>query len=78
MVAFRRIFGLSRRLETAGERARRLHAEWLTRALTSGGVRAPRIPVRKVSEGGSENVRTSPEGRAWADSWWSGAFRSTD
>jgi capsid protein len=78
MVAFRRIFGFSKRVELAGERARRLHAQWLTRATMTGGVRAPRIPVRKVSEGGYEFVRKSPDGRAWADSWWSNAFRSTD
>ena len=78
MVALRRLFGLQRRIETSGERARRVHAEWLTRAIMSGGINAPRIPTRKVVEGGFEHVRQSKDGRAWADSWWSGAFRSTD
>ena len=78
MVALRRFFGFNKRCEEAGEKARRIHGEWLTRALLSGGVRAPRIPTRKVSEGGFEDVRTTPDRREWADSWWSGAFRSTD
>ena len=78
MVAFRRIFGMKKRVELAGERARRVHGQWLTQAIMSGGVHAPRIPTRKVSEGGFEDVRTSADGRAWADSWWSGAFRKTD
>ena len=78
MVALRRLFGIGRRIEFAGERARREHAQWLTRATMGGGVRAPRIPVRKVSEGGYEFVRNSPDGREWADAWWKGAFRSTD
>ncbi len=78
MVAIRRLFGLQRRIENAGQRARRVHGQWLTQAILGGGLSAPRIPTRKVTEGGFENVRKTCDGRVWADSWWRGAFRTTD
>jgi len=77
MVALRRFFGFKKRIEDAGVKARRIHGDWLTKAIFGGGA-MPRIPVRKISEGGYEHVRRTETGRAWADSWWSGAFRKTD
>ncbi len=57
------------RLLSAGEKARRLHSAWLTRALVDPG-RFPRIPARKVSEGGFSMLMKSQRGRAWAEGWW--------
>jgi len=67
-----------RRLELAGERARRLHSVWLTRALSDPSIRLPRIPVRPVAQGGFGPVTASPGGRRWAEGWWRGAFRCVD
>jgi hypothetical protein len=68
---FRFFFG-SDDLRSAAERARRLHSEWLTRALRrGGGAGVPRIPVRAVSEGGFAPVMGTAEGREWAEGWWS-------
>ncbi|MBL0928327.1 MAG: hypothetical protein IBJ11_11870 [Phycisphaerales bacterium] len=74
---FRRLFGFAERLETAAERARRLHSAWLTRALTDPQWAAPRIPVRPVSEGGWDEFVRSPGGRDWAERWWDDAIDDT-
>lgn len=66
-----------RRLETAAEKARRLHSAWLTHALNDPSA-LPRIPVRPVSRGGFAAIVASPGGRAWADRWWSGAFHQVE
>ncbi|HYE02738.1 MAG TPA: hypothetical protein VD963_05845 [Phycisphaerales bacterium] len=60
-----------------GLRARRRHAAWLTRALRLA-TPLPRIPVRPVSAGGFEPILAKPEGRAWAESFWSGVFDHPD
>jgi hypothetical protein len=65
----RDLFGRQRRLTTAAEKARRLHGEWLTRALADP-MRYPRIPARPVRDGGFTQLVTHPRGRAWADGWW--------
>lgn len=57
--------------EFAAERARRVHSTWLTRALRGGGnAHIPRIPVRRVSEGGFDPLLSTVEGREWAEAWW--------
>jgi len=65
-------------LETAGERARRLHARWLTRAFTDPNFRQPRIPVRPVALGGFSRLTATARGRAWADAWWESALSCPD
>jgi hypothetical protein len=64
-------------LEAAARAMRDLHARWLTRALQHGR-RPPRIPVRKVSEGGWAALMATPEGKAWAEEFWQGAFEHPD
>ncbi|QYU67425.1 hypothetical protein J4558_21245 [Leptolyngbya sp. 15MV] len=49
---------------------RRVHEEWLTRAMRSG-VAYPRIPLRRVDAGGFDAMMARPEGRARARRWWS-------
>lgn len=56
---------------------RRIHERWLTRALQSAKV-YPRIPVRRVDEGGFDEVRSRPEARAHADQWWERALERVD
>lgn len=63
--------------EEAGERARRLHSAWLTEALASAK-RQPRIPVRKVDEGGFTRMTGTPEGKARSERWWSLALERVD
>lgn len=59
---------------TAGERARRLHSHWLTEALRSGK-EMPRIPLRRVEDGGWEDLLAKPKGRDAAERWWRRALR---
>ena len=59
-----------RRLESAGERARRVHSAWLTRALTDPRLGGPRIPVRPVDHGGFDAMLARPGGRQVASGWW--------
>lgn len=66
-----------KRQETPSERARREHAEWLTRALSTGRV-YPRIPTREVERGGFDHLRSSPKGRAIAARWWRTALERVD
>jgi len=64
----------------SGSFARRLireHAQWLTRALRSGRPQ-PRIPVRKVADGGFVRLSRTREGRRIAEQWWFSAFESMD
>ncbi len=63
----------SRDWEDVAERMRRAHSEWLTAALRRGA-KAPRIPVRRVSEGGWDSMMATEEGRAWAAEFWQGAI----
>lgn len=56
-----------------GRAAREYHSAWLTWALSSGK-RLPRIPTRRVSQGGFERMMSRPEGRARAERWWAGAL----
>lgn len=59
------------------ERMIREHAVWLTQAVRRPG-RYPRIPVRKVSEGGFARLMARREGRAVADAWWLEALERVD
>jgi len=52
---------------------RRTHERWLTRALRSG-MPLPRIPLRRVDEGGFEELLARPRGREVAARWWRMAF----
>lgn len=55
----------------AGLRMIREHSAWLTRMLgRSGDRRVPRIPVRRVSEGGFAKMMSTPAGRHRAERWW--------
>lgn len=64
-------------LDAKAEAMRALHSRWLSRAVKHGS-RPPRIPVRKVSDGGWGSMMATPEGRAWAEEFWQGAFGHPD
>lgn len=57
-----------------GERMVREHSSWLSRMLglagRGKGPQPPRIPVRKVSEGGFSRLMSTPGGRYRAERWW--------
>jgi hypothetical protein len=61
------------KLLTAGEVARQLHSQWLTKALEQGLDR-PRIPVKRVDEGGFDALLARPCGPERAESWWRAAL----
>jgi hypothetical protein len=54
---------------TIGQRMAREHSSWLTRILR-GRAAMPRIPVRRISEGGFAQLMSTPSGRARAERWW--------
>jgi len=56
-----------------GERMILEHARWLSWALRKGR-RMPRIPVRKVSDGGFARMMATRRGRAYASNWWGEAL----
>jgi hypothetical protein len=60
-------------LEVRAAAMRLLHSVWLTKALQRGS-RPPRIPTRKVEDGGWAKLMETPEGRAWAEEFWQGAL----
>ncbi len=60
-------------LRAAGELER-----WLNWALGVDGSELPRIPLRRVNDGGWSGVVRTLEGRRWADEWWEGAFAAVD
>lgn len=62
-------FGRKKRLEEAGELARRQHSQWLTRALASTQP-VPHIPVRRVDEGGFTGQMRRKHGPGRAETWW--------
>ena len=49
------------------------HARWLTWAMRHEPS-LPRIPVRKVSEGGFARLMSTPAGRYTAERWWDRAL----
>ncbi len=52
---------------------RRTHERWLTRAVAAA-TPAPRIPVRRVDDGGFDDLTATPRGREVAGRWWRMAF----
>ena len=52
---------------------RRTHERFLTRALSEPG-EFPRIPVRRVADGGFDTLRRRPRGLTRAEQWWSAAL----
>jgi hypothetical protein len=65
------------RLMTPGQVARHAHSAWLTRALASGRA-YPRIPLKRVADGGFERVMRQPSGPAQAERWWRIALERVD
>jgi hypothetical protein len=65
------------RLVTPGQLVRDEHSAWLTRALASGRA-YPRIPLRRVAEGGFDRVMRLPSGPAQAERWWRIALERVD
>lgn len=65
-----RRWGRHQRVLTASERARQLHSAWLTRALGGELPESPRIPARRVTEGGFRTLLRTGYGRRWATDWW--------
>lgn len=65
-----RVFDRRAKLLSAGERARRLHETWLTAALRDARLCLPRIPIRRVRDGGFAMTMSTTHGRRWAQSWW--------
>ena len=61
----------------AGQKARLIHSQWLTQALTSHKP-YPRIPVRPVITGGFSNLISKPRGQALAQQWWQAALARVD
>lgn len=81
---FRRLFGRDD-LPSMAETYRRGHGAWLTRALDRGvargpesGHRYPRIPLRKVDDGGFSGLVAKPGGRLLAEMWWTAALDRVD
>jgi hypothetical protein len=60
-----------------GKLFRLIHEQWLNRALRSR-IPYPRIPVRKVDEGGFDRVHRNADARAHADRWWALALDRVD
>lgn len=58
------------RILTASEQARRVHSAWLTRALSGEMAELPRIPARRVEQGGFNALLFTAAGRRWAAEWW--------
>lgn len=79
-VQWRIMFGRLFRRESLPDKAalfRRVHERWLTRAMASPA-RYPRIPVRRVADGGFAPLVSRPGGRELADRWWTIALDRVD
>lgn len=61
----------------AGELARRVHEEWLNRAMT-GRKKYPEIPVRPEVTGGFAPMMSRDGGARLAEQWWEAAFNRMD
>jgi hypothetical protein len=64
-------------LPPLAEAYRRVHEAWLTRAVRSGRT-YPRIPLKRVDQGGFDGMVKTPRGRAMADRWWMTALERVD
>ncbi len=60
-----------------GETYRRVHEAWLSRAVESGHP-YPRIPLRKVEDGGFSGLVRRPGGRMLTEMWWMAALDRVD
>ena len=69
-------FWRKRDWRTVGQRYAAEHSAWLTRAVRLGN--APRIPVKKVEEGGFDRMMARPGGEERASQWWGAAFERVD
>jgi len=56
---------------------RRVHERWLERALRAPD-RVPRIPVRRVADGGFARLLARPAGRLAAARWWDRVLSSDE
>ncbi len=68
---------LSKKELDAGTRFRAVHSSFLTRALRYG-LRHPRIPAKRVDEGGYSGLLKMPEREKRAILWWSAAMNRMD
>lgn len=63
--------------ESRAARMIREHSRWLTRAVR-GNRSYPRIPVRRVSDGGFARLMSTRQGRRYAEQWWAGTLEKID
>jgi len=68
---------LSKKELDAGVRFRAVHSSFLTRALKFG-LRSPRIPAKRVDEGGYSGLLKIPEQEKRATLWWAAAMSRMD
>lgn len=68
---------LSKKELDAGARFRAVHSSFLTRALRLG-FRTPRIPAKRVDEGGYSGLLKIPEHEKRSIAWWSAAMSRMD
>lgn len=73
---FSRLFGQGLGL-SVGEMMRNAHSAWLTEALASKR-EYPRIPVRRVDEGGFSKLLSMKNGEELAARWWDIALERVD
>jgi len=59
--------------QARAEAMRRAHSRFLSAAILSADA-FPRIPVRRVDQGGFRTLMSGPRGRAAAAAWWERAF----
>ena len=70
-------FWIRREALEAGARMRQEHSAWLTDAVLSDRP-YPKIPLRRVDEGGFDRLRERPNGPERAAAWWFAAFQRMD
>lgn len=66
-----------KRILDAGERFRAEHSRFLTLALLSGR-RYPRIPTKRVDQGGFSGLMKLSESEKRTSMWWSAAMNRLD
>ena len=64
-------------LPSRAEAFRRVHEQWLTRAVRSRSP-LPRIPTRRVDSGGFDHLTSRPRGQEVAERWWRMTFSRLD
>ncbi len=71
---------LSKKELDAGARFRAMHSSFLTRALKLGwfGGKCPRIPAKRVDEGGYSGLLKMSEREKRATLWWAAAMSKMD